>query len=69
MHYHLVALTILSTQAPPERMDELSTLGPGLEHHNSSAVESWALDICGSAFTSNTPSVTVNAFGPIAYCK
>lgn len=29
----------------------------------------WALEICGVVFTSKTPAVIVNAFGPIAYCK
>ncbi|KAJ4257537.1 hypothetical protein NW762_008661 [Fusarium torreyae] len=31
-------------------------------------LEVFALEICGIAFTAKTPSVLVNAFGPIAYC-
>lgn len=32
-------------------------------------LEQIGLEICGIAFTCNDPSVLVNAFGPIAYCK
>ncbi len=32
-------------------------------------LEQIGLEICGIAFTSNEPSVLVNAFGPISYCK
>lgn len=32
-------------------------------------LEHIGLEICGIAFTSNEPSVLVNAFGPISYCK
>lgn len=32
-------------------------------------LEAYALEICGIAFTTNIPSVLVNSFGPIAYCK
>lgn len=32
-------------------------------------LEQCGLDICGIAFTANTPPVLVNSFGPIAFCK
>lgn len=41
-------------------------------HHNTSKPESSlnanAIRLCGMAFTSNTPAVLVNSFGPISYC-
>lgn len=72
MHYFLVSICILAVNAPPDCVATVlssthcnpqnrDAIGPLLEY--------LALQICGIAFTTNIPSVLVNAYGPIAYCK
>lgn len=71
LHYYLVALTIVFVHASPSSTDDFTDLDIlGLESGSKEKVlEAFALEICGIAFTTKIPSVLVNAFGPIAYCK
>ncbi|KAF5025955.1 hypothetical protein F66182_1990 [Fusarium sp. NRRL 66182] len=71
LHDDLVTLSILCIHA---YTDDLESLGgfplPSFEFESRlQLLESFALEICGLAFTAKIPSVLVNAFGPIAYCK
>ncbi|KAK7453798.1 hypothetical protein Landi51_03738 [Colletotrichum acutatum] len=71
LHYQLVAATILCFHANPHQLSSLQStlhdrLGP--QDTKDDILEYLALDVCGVAFTANTPSVQVNAFGPIAFC-
>lgn len=70
-HYYLVALTIIFVHASPSSTDDFTDLDIlGLESGSrEQLLEALALEICGIAFTAKIPSVLVNAFGPIAYCK
>lgn len=70
MHYYLILLIILATHAPEDRLKDLRLLCVlGHDSDNMDVLlEAQALDICGIAFTAKTPSVIVNAFGPISYC-
>jgi hypothetical protein len=71
LHYYLVALTIVFVYASPSSIDDFTDfdiLGLGSESKEQ-LLEAFALEICGIAFTAKIPSVLVNAFGPIAYCK
>ncbi|KAG7053928.1 phytanoyl- dioxygenase [Colletotrichum scovillei] len=71
LHYQLVATTILCIEANPQQLSSLQTTLGGrldLQDTKESILEHLALDICGVAFTADTPSVQVNAFGPIAFC-
>ncbi|KAI0161462.1 hypothetical protein GGR57DRAFT_359111 [Xylariaceae sp. FL1272] len=74
-HYYLVCLTMLAMCAPsPSHFDKLqnvcSVMGMVMDGivDREDLLENIALEICGVAFTSNEPSVLVNAFGPIAFC-
>jgi hypothetical protein len=72
MHYYLVCLTILIVHAPEEQHAQLQATieySGYQELPNTALLNSIALDICGIAFTARNPSVVVNAFGPISYCK
>lgn len=72
MHYYLVCLTILAVYAPPHRIDDVRSLDSsrsGAHTTKDDLLEHWALDICGIVFTSKIPTVIVNAFGPMAYCR
>lgn len=74
MQYALISLTILAVYAPVGRLSMLPTVHADTENLAQNAtkadlLEAYALDICGMAFTTNIPSVIVNTFGPIAYCK
>jgi hypothetical protein len=71
LHYYLVALTIIFVNASPSSIDDFTDLDAlGLESGSKEKLlEAFALEICGIAFTAKIPSVLVNAFGPIAYCK
>ncbi|KAK1519267.1 hypothetical protein CPAR01_15705 [Colletotrichum paranaense] len=71
LHYQLVATTILCIHASPQQLSSLqNTLDGrnGRQDTKDDILEHLALDVCGVAFTANTPSVQVNAFGPIAFC-
>ncbi|KAK0372646.1 hypothetical protein CLIM01_10003 [Colletotrichum limetticola] len=71
LHYQLVATTILCIHASPQQLSSLqNTLDgrDGRQDTKDDILEHLALDVCGVAFTANTPSVQVNAFGPIAFC-
>lgn len=72
--YALVSLSILTVLAPPDQLSLLHSVANdvGIVGHETSKEElldAYALEICGIAFTTNIPSVIVNSFGPIAYCK
>ncbi|KAK1639939.1 hypothetical protein BDP81DRAFT_391975 [Colletotrichum phormii] len=71
LHYQLVAITILCIHANPQQLSDLqSTLDDRVSTQDTrnNILELLTLDVCGVAFTANTPSVQVNAFGPIAFC-
>ncbi|KAI1368919.1 hypothetical protein F5Y08DRAFT_294177 [Xylaria arbuscula] len=74
-HYCLVSLAVLTIHAQTAmRVDELVSLAldtgliTGMVTGKEDMLEQIGLEICGIAFTSNDPSVLVNAFGPMAYC-
>lgn len=72
LHYQLVCVAILATEAAPENIELLNSLrnnsqGDGDTRMN--LLENCGLDLCGIAFTANTAPVLVNSFGPIAFCK
>lgn len=71
IHYYLVSLSIL-VQWLGHGQENLAIFQKetGTKELNvQDILERHALDICGSAVTSNAPTVLVNAFGPISYCK
>ena len=72
--YALVSLSILAVFAPPGQLSLLNSVAndvgiAGQETNKEELLDAYALEICGIAFTTNIPSVIVNSFGPIAYCK
>ncbi|KAI1269546.1 hypothetical protein F5Y18DRAFT_414509 [Xylariaceae sp. FL1019] len=74
-HYYLVSLAMLATCAPsPARFEDLKSVSSRMGMvvdgivGGEDLLENIASEICGVAFTSNEPSVLVNAFGPIAFC-
>lgn len=72
--YALLALNILTACAPLNQLPMLPEICDGSEKiigdvSSGDLLEAFALEICGIAFTTNIPSVLVNSFGPIAYCK
>ncbi|KAH7038144.1 uncharacterized protein B0I36DRAFT_237958 [Microdochium trichocladiopsis] len=74
-HYFLVALCVLSSRAPAQkRQADIIELASSYQPHFSECkgreefLEAAAMEICGIAFTSNSPAVIVNAFGPISFC-
>lgn len=72
--YALLALNILTAIAPRNQLPRLPEICDGSdkivgEVAKGDLLEAFALEICGIAFTTNIPSVLVNSFGPIAYCK
>ncbi len=69
MHYHLVSMSILAAHAGTSQLAELLLMSGGKVATRWGLLEQYALDICGIAFTTNSASVLVNAFGPMAYCK
>ncbi|KAJ3494808.1 hypothetical protein NLG97_g3835 [Lecanicillium saksenae] len=71
MHYSLVASCILIANGPPSCEPDILNNNQFNRHESITLVdvlERVALDICGIAFTTNIPSVLVNAYGPISYC-
>lgn len=72
MHYFLIACHILAALASPT---QLSSLPPAYKAEETQIksredmLETYATEICAIAFTARTPSVLVNAFGPIAYSE
>ncbi|KAM0561241.1 hypothetical protein ACHAPJ_003119 [Fusarium lateritium] len=63
-------MTVIHVHASPNGLKDfggfdLPDLATESQDH---LLEVFALEICGIAFTAKTPSVLVNAFGPIAYC-
>ncbi|KAL7921002.1 hypothetical protein ACQKWADRAFT_321710 [Trichoderma austrokoningii] len=71
--YVLVALTILTAFSPLNQLPLLPGVCDGSDSisgdiSKEDVLETYALEICGIAFTTNIPSVLVNSFGPIAYC-
>ncbi|KAI1428777.1 hypothetical protein F5Y12DRAFT_782368 [Xylaria sp. FL1777] len=75
-HYCLVSLAVLAIHARlAVQIDELLSLASNAGlivvdtiTTREDLLEQIGLEICGIAFTSNKPSVLVNAFGPISYC-
>lgn len=68
MHYYLVALTFICIHSNSEALDGLDLLNLEADSKEQ-LLENFAAEICGIAFTAKVPSVLVNAFGPIAFCK
>lgn len=64
-------MTIVCIYTSPRSLEDLGGINlPGLEGQSKELfLEYFALEICGIAFTAKVPSVLVNAFGPIAFCK
>lgn len=72
LHYELVCVTILCTEATLANIPQLKTLRNDTQdigNTRTEVLENCGLDLCGIAFTANMPPVLVNAFGPIAFCK
>ncbi|ETS76945.1 hypothetical protein PFICI_10819 [Pestalotiopsis fici W106-1] len=72
MHYFLTATCVLTTCASENQlphMAQLSGIGKDKTPSKEDILEYSSLNICGIAFTTNTPSVLVNAFGPMFYCE
>lgn len=72
MHYFYVAASILASYVPTERQSSMlaSTIwNPKDQTSIQGLLQYYALQICGIAFTTNIPSVLVNAYGPISFCK
>lgn len=72
MHYFLIACCILAVFASPAQLPLLPIARDSGEAQGKSRgdiLESYATEICAIAFTARTPSVLVNAFGPIAYSE
>lgn len=72
LHYQLVCVAILATEAAPENIELLNSLRNNSQGNGDtriSLLEKCGLDLCGIAFTANTAPVLVNSFGPIAFCK
>jgi hypothetical protein len=68
LHYYLVTLTFICVHSQLEALNDLDILD--LEADSKEQIlENFAIEICGVAFTTKVPSVLVNAFGPIAFCK
>lgn len=74
-HYRLVCIAILCNHASTS--EQISDLIPLLEASQEvdqcttreEILERCAVEICGIAFTANSPPVVVNCFGPIAFCQ
>ncbi|KAI1201986.1 hypothetical protein F5X97DRAFT_271785 [Nemania serpens] len=74
-HYILVSFAILAIHAQSilevnDLISFTSSIGllVGTAKTKEDLLEHIGLEVCGIAFTSNEPSVLVNAFGPISYC-
>lgn len=71
LHYELVCVTILCTEATPANITLLKALRYDTQDiggTRTEILENCGLDLCGIAFTADTPPVLINAFGPIAFC-
>lgn len=72
LHYQLVCMAILCTEATPENIELLKSIQKNTQEigdTRAEILEKCGLDLCGIAFTANMPPVLVNSFGPIAFCK
>jgi hypothetical protein len=69
MHYHLVSMSLLLAHANPKQTADLVLRSSSTTLQAEQLLERYALDICGIAFTSNSPPVLVNAVGPRVYCE
>lgn len=73
MLYYLVALTILAHNNPRDlnRLSKLTLFGPvaGAREVFVDYLEVLALEVCGIAFTSDSPALLANSFGAIYYCE
>ncbi|KAI6366848.1 hypothetical protein MCOR25_005064 [Pyricularia grisea] len=73
-HYRLVCIAMLCIHAPTTEqildLDSLLDISQriGQSSPREAILENCALEICGIAFTANSPPVVVNCFGPIAFC-
>ncbi|KAI0542090.1 hypothetical protein GGR58DRAFT_335664 [Xylaria digitata] len=74
-HYCLVSLAVLAIHSQTViQVDSLLSLASTMDFPiqitttKEDLLEHVGLEVCGIAFTSNDPSVLVNAFGPIFYC-
>ncbi|KAI0144927.1 hypothetical protein BJ166DRAFT_603101 [Pestalotiopsis sp. NC0098] len=71
MHYFLTSICLLTTCAPEDQLTHIAQLTQIESDEPSSKediLETCSIQLCGIAFTTNTPSVLVNAFGPMFYC-
>lgn len=65
-------MAILCTEATSKNITHLKSLRHDMQEIGDTREEildQCGLEICGIAFTANTPPVLVNAFGPIAFCE
>jgi len=72
MVFYLVALTILAHMNPGDhsRLASMRFVPPVAKGPEVlDFFEVVALEVCGIAFSSDSPAVLVNAFGPIHYCE
>lgn len=72
MHYFLTSICLLATCAPEDQLIHIAGLiqiGSAETPSKKDILETCSIQLCGIAFTTNTPSVLVNAFGPMFYCK
>ena len=67
-HYYYVSRTLIASKDLERSHEMLPSLSNELIPYLTT-LEDNAIEICGLAFTSSSPSVMVNAYGPIAYCK
>lgn len=62
-------MTILAAHAPQTVIDRLLVQSDITYQSVEELLESYALTLCGIAFTTSSAPVLVNAFGPMVYCK
>ena len=67
-HYYHVSRTLIASREL-ETMQMIRDPLPDVSNAIMSSLNDYAMEICGLAFTSNSTSVMVNAYGPIAYCN
>lgn len=72
MHYFLTSICLLTACAPEDQLThiaQLAQIGSDETPSKEDILETCSIQLCGIAFTTNTPSVLVNAFGPMFYCE
>lgn len=72
MHYFLTSICLLTTCALEDQLTpllQLTQIGTDEASSKEDILETCSIQLCGIAFTTNTPSVLVNAFGHMFYCE